>query len=73
MDGVKGGDETPFQREGVRLDEGEGIVRLRVNINSNNLESSAAVPSRGPPGTTEKIKKLQLTSGAHPHDRIVRV
>ena len=61
MNCVERGYEFTIKRERVRLNEPERIIRLRLNIDTDNLRSGSAVSDSGAAGATERVKKARLT------------
>ena len=55
--GVERFEELAIQRQGIRLDELERVVRLRRDVDTHNLEARTRVPQRGTSSTAEKIKQ----------------
>jgi hypothetical protein len=53
VNGVKGSKKLSIQRQCISLDESERIVRLRFDIDADNLESGKAVSDGGPASAAE--------------------
>lgn len=60
MNDVERCDELRFELERVSLNERERIMRLRINIHSDNIESRPAVAKACAASTTEKIEQFRF-------------
>ncbi len=60
MDCVERCYEFTIKRERVRLNEPERIIRLRLDIDADNIKSGSAVSDSGTASATEKVEKAGL-------------
>ena len=60
MNGVKRGDKLWIKLQRVRLNKWKRIIRLRLNIDADNLKARFSVTDAGTPGAAEKIEQAWL-------------
>jgi hypothetical protein len=56
VNGIKRQNELRVKTQSVSLDKREWVVGLRLNIHSNNIESSPTVPGSCTASTTEQVE-----------------
>ena len=54
-DRIEHGDKLRIQIQGIRLNECEGIVRLRPDVYTYDLETGFTISHCGPTGATEQV------------------
>jgi hypothetical protein len=64
VNGVERCDERRVKSKSVRLDERKRIMRLRFDVNANDIESRSGIADASPAGTTEKIERRGLLAEA---------
>src|SRR5665213_3831861 len=63
MNGVKKSDKSRVELKGIVLNKWQGITRLRLNVNPDDIETSPAVTDTGAARTAEQIEQSRLPRG----------